>query len=276
MRNDSRWVCTVIMGAVLCSGLLGQGQRPIYSPDTLWKILSRASEIQHAGRASVIIFDLDETLINSQPRTLRILTEFVSDERMARLFPKEMRRLKHLRLKDIRYYVSDTLADLGIRNESLLKELEAYWAPRYFSSEYCTLDSPVSGAAAYVRAVHAAGATVVYLTGRDRPRMERGTLDNLDANGFPLDENTRLIMKPTKDLEDTVFKRSAFETIRTYGTIIGGFDNEPANVNALRDAFPDSEIVLLDTAHTRKPDVPYLDVQWIRDFHLFSAMGEGR
>ncbi|MBI4404638.1 MAG: hypothetical protein HY537_10775 [Deltaproteobacteria bacterium] len=50
------------------------------------------------------------------------------------------------------------------------------------------------------------------------------------------------------------------------GQTIAAFENEPANINAMGDAFPAAALVYLDTIHSKKPDVPGPNTSWIRDF----------
>lgn len=228
-----------------------------YQPEALDRVKTQVQSEEQ----SVVVFDLDDTLINTKERTHRVLREFagsVSDR-----YPYEASRLKTLQVRDTRYVLKETLAQLGIVNEEFLKEASAFWAPRFFSDRYVLGDKPIAGAAAYVRSLDREGAQIVYLTGRDRPNMGKGTEENLRRLGFPKGE---LLMKPDAKMDDFSFKQSAIEHIRELGQIVGVFENEPANLNLLHEAFPDAIGVFVDTIHSPKPDRPYAGAAWVGDF----------
>ena len=123
------------------------------------------------------------------------------------------------------------------------------------------------GAAAYVQKLVSSGAKVVYLTGRDEQRMKIGTETNFRAHHFPLDgTHTVLLMKPTKDLDDLIFKKQAFNSISVMGTVVGAFENEPKNINAMGERFPEASLIFLDTIHSPAPDQTAAKVVWVKDF----------
>jgi len=75
-------------------------------------------------------------------------------------------------------------------------------------------------------------------------------------------------MKPDPKMDDLQFKRDAFAQIEHLGEVVGVFENEPANINAMADAFPGAVAVFVDTIHSPKPDVPAERVEWVRDFRI--------
>ena len=81
-----------------------------------------------------------------------------------------------------------------------------------------------------------AGAKIVYLTGRDIPRMHDGTVISLARNRFPMNASeAELIMKPDPKIDDLEFKKAQMARIAKMGEVIGVFENEPANLNAMAD-----------------------------------------
>lgn len=238
-----------------------------YSPEALVDIQERVEETLGRGETPVVIFDLDDTLINTKERNLRILRDFVSKTNISVKYPVEVEAVSRITLKNIRYLLTDTLKDLGVTNEDFVKEANAFWGPNFFSNEYSAKDRPNRGAAQYVNWLWGSGATIVYLTGRDVPRMEKGTIANLLRHGFPLGgTHARLMMKPTKEEDDLVFKQRALKEIAMMGEVVGGFENEPANINAFQENFPGGIMVFLDTIHSPKPIEPNPGIFWVRDF----------
>ena len=230
-----------------------------YQPESLHALGARVARESLRGANPVVVFDLDDTLINSRTRTVRILNEFSEQQAVP--------ELEHLEVAQIRYDLEDTFKELGLADDKLLALANVFWKTRFFTNEYAAKDRPVPGAAAYVRWLAGQGARIVYLTGRGENEMREGTLANLERNHFPLDDDTVvLLMKPDMKMDDTVFKVAAFARINKMGEVVGAFENEPRNINAMQTAWPDALAIYLDTIHSKKPDVPAPGVFWVRDF----------
>ncbi len=236
-----------------------------YQPGVLREVAER---VRAESPAPVVVFDLDDTLIDTRVRTRRVLRDFVFETRLHQRLPVEAERLSRITLRQLHYDLRDTFAALRIENGALLAEAEAFWRSRFFSDVYAAGDEALPQASSYVRSLHAAGAKVVYLTGRDQPNMYWGTLSSLRKLGFPLGENTELMMKPDAKMNDQEFKRGAMGRIREMGKIVGVFENEPANLNILHEAFPRATAVFLDTQHSSRPDIPFAGATWVKDFRL--------
>ncbi|MBI3544101.1 MAG: HAD family hydrolase [Deltaproteobacteria bacterium] len=238
-----------------------------YRPEALGEVGARVEQAARAGARPVVVFDLDDTLINSRERTTRILRELGESEEVRRAFPDDAETLAATPVSRVRYYLEETFANLGIDNKPLLAQANEFWLKRFFTNDYCAKDKPVRGAVGYVSWLAKLGAKVVYLTGRDAPNMEPGTRYNLTRSRFPMSpENTLLLMKPDPKMDDTEFKKTALAAIGRLGDVVGVFENEPRNINVLHAAFPAAVAVFVDTVHSNKPDVPAADVAWVRDF----------
>ena len=203
----------------------------------------------------VIIFDLDDTLTDSR-------------ERMLRVFHSLGPEFEKLHYRDLQYEPGDTLKHIGYTDAAMIEKISNAWYERFFSNAYVAGDRALPGAVQYVQAVYDEGATIVYLTGRDAPRMKEGTLKSLKLNRFPLGKRTILRMKPDKSLSDAQFKKSEIEWIGNQGDVVAVFENEPTNINLLVDGFPKSQPIFVDTIHSPKPVEPYPTIPWILDFRL--------
>ena len=213
------------------------------------------------------MFDLDGTLYDNRPRTLQILMEY-SDE-VRQHDPEVADALSTLDGQKVRYLLSDTLRECALSHPDVVRDVTQYWRERFFSDDYCGFDVPMDGAPEYVRTCYEAGASIVYLTGRDVPGMFVGTVASLRDHAFPLGvAGVELVLKPDATLADEAFKRSALPSLNRAGEVIAVFDNEPANCNIARGLFPTAEIALLDTQ--KVPGAPELDpnVSLITDFRL--------
>jgi hypothetical protein len=148
-------------------------------------------------------------------------------------------------------------------------EAEAYWRDRFFADPHLVHDVALAGARDFAHACHAAGAVLVYLTGRDLPLMSVGTFKSLRDLGFPIGvPGTELVLKPDAAMPDEAFKRLSAPDLARVGHVVAAFDNEPANCNVFRAHYPDAHVVFVDTQHM--PGAPALEpgVHVVRDFRV--------
>ena len=220
-----------------------------------------------AGRKSTLaIFDLDGTLFDNRTRTIFILREIA--EKFDTKAPGLAAAFENFQdLSIIDYSLDITLAGLGVRHPAETAFIKAEWAKRFFSDDYQKYDMPITGAKPFVERVHKAGATVIYLTGRDVGRMLVGTTEVLRLYGFPVGvAGTMTIVKKEFEQDDELFKKEVSEYIDRLGEVVAVFENEPANSNILAARFPAAASFLVLTQH--RPDAPALNpgIHRIKDF----------
>lgn len=221
----------------------------------LRSILDRVRQQAEAGPA-VLVFDLDGTLMDNRPRVVAILHELAHAWRDRH--PEAAACCAAAQPDDIVYGFIENLRRLGVTDPHLHKEGFAFWKERFFADPHVKHDVEVRGAQRYVRACHKAGAVIVYLTGRDLPKMALGSFASLRDLGFPIGViGTELVVKPTFEMPDSDFKRGVAPDLKRLGTLIAVFDNEPLNVNLFLEAYPTATGVFLDTQYA--PDPPALD-----------------
>lgn len=218
-------------------------------------ILRTTREAARDGRP-IAVFDLDGTLMDNRPRVVAILHE-LAREWSAR-HPGAAERCRAAQNDDIVYGFVENLVRLGIEDPLLHEEGLAFWKARFFADPHMRHDVEIPGARSFVEACYAAGATIVYLTGRDLPNMALGTLASLRDLGFPIGViGTELVTKPTFDMPDSEFKRGVAPSFSRFGDVVAVFDNEPGNCNIFLEAHPACASVFLDTQHAPSP--PPLD-----------------
>jgi hypothetical protein len=225
--------------------------------------------LAEAGPGKVGVFDLDGCLFDTRVRQVTIFREFASRHGQWKLYDVEP---KHFISWDLR----DPLQGIGLVEEDyaeFYEELKTFWASCFFSSEYVRMDQAMPGATDLIRRCHDAGMFIVYLTGRDHT-MRAGTEAGLVANGFPYGvERSQLFTKPDFAMDDTIYKADALVQIAKIGEPVVFMDNEPSNVNAFSDAFPNALHVFVETDHSPKPVTPYEQIPWIRSFFRSSWHG---
>jgi hypothetical protein len=215
-----------------------------------------ASASRHAEGPPVVVFDLDGTLLDNRPRVVAILRELA--EAWAEERPEVAAKLRRATVERVAYGIVHNAQALGIDDAPLHEAIFTYWKERFFRDEYLRHDVEVPGAAAFARACHEAGASLVYLTGRNLPAMALGTFASLRDLGFPIGVvNTSLVLKPTFEMPDVEFKQGVAPAFARVGRVIASFDNEPANCNLFLEHHPSARSVFVDTQHA--PDPPPLD-----------------
>ena len=229
----------------------------------LERILGRCAHT--AGTPPVVVFDLDGTLMDNRPRTAAILRELALDWNDRE--PKLAARLMAANPEEIPYHFKDTLDVLGITRAGLAAEALEFWKARFFADPHIAHDVEVKGAIRFARACYDAGASVVYLSGRDLPLMGLGTFGSLRRHGFPIGVcGTELVLKPEAKMIDFEFKRFEAPKLARVGTVVASFDNEPENCNAFLAQFPDADSVLVDTQHAGGAPALLSGVKVIGDF----------
>lgn len=229
----------------------------------LERILGRCAHTE--GRPPVVVFDLDGTLMDNRPRTAAILRELARDWEARE--PELAKRLVAADPEQIPYHFKDTLEVLGVTREDLVAEAFEFWKARFFADPHITHDVEVKGAIRFAKACYDAGASIVYLTGRDLPLMGLGTFGSLRRHGFPIGVcGTELVLKPEAKMLDFEFKRFEAPKLARVGNVVASFDNEPENCNVFLQQFPDAESVLVDTQHAGGAPPLMPGVKVIADF----------
>jgi hypothetical protein len=210
-------------------------------------------------------FDLDGTVLSNKPRQARIVREFgqaTGDRRLQRCAPESI----------VSWDLRDTARLCGLDVDEAARvepALRRFWFERFFTSEYCADDVPVTGAREFLGRVLDRGGRIVYVTGR-HAGMEQWTLAVFRASGFPLPDGDRiqLWLKPNKDDDDDRWKETCHSRLFVLSGVACAFDNEPTHVNAYKRAFPEAYVVHLDTDHSGRP-VEVLDsIPSVADFRM--------
>ncbi|AKT36442.1 HAD family hydrolase [Chondromyces crocatus] len=200
----------------------------------------------------MIVFDLDGTLMDNRPRVVAILHELAEEWR--RNHPEAAARVADARAEHIGYGFQENLRRLGVLDEALHAHGFEFWKSRFFQDPHIRHDIEVPGARAFACACYEAGATLVYLTGRDLPNMALGSFASLRDLGFPIGVvGTELVVKPAFEIPDHEFKRNVAPALARLGRVIAAFDNEAANCNLFVEHHAASTVVFLDTQYAPNP-----------------------
>lgn len=236
--------------------------------ERLNRVIDDIKRLTAKQQSSLVIFDLDGTLFDNRTRTIFILRE-ISELFSARVPQLAAAFDRYHELSVIDYSVETTLRRMKVSNKKEIEFIKQEWGKRFFSDDYQKFDFPLLGAKSYVCRAHAAGATVIYLTGRDVGRMLVGTTECLRLYGFPVGiEGTMMIVKKRFEQDDELFKKEVSTYLARLGKVVAVYENEPANSNILQAKFPDAASFFVLTQH--RPDAPRLSrgIYKIRDFRV--------
>lgn len=232
----------------------------------LQKAISDVRAAYNKQERPMVIFDVDGTLLDNRPRIMQILKEYGTSE-LKGVRPEDANKLLALNIAHIQYRLTDTLSAIGVTDPAVINNAAVFWSQRFFNDDYLKYDSPTPGSVNFVRTLYSNGARIVYLTARDQPRQLMGTVKALRDHGYPIGiQGTELIMKPTVQTQDAVYKQQVTNYLRHYGKVIATFDNEPANVNVYRRAFADASVFLFAAPHSPNPPPLLPNIQHLAAF----------
>ena len=253
------------MASAAIAAVTSDGSAPVYKPEVLNEVVAASEKCIAEKQVPVVVFDLDSTLLNNAPRNRAIIEEFAREEGSKEVdFVKAVSVMKD---EHMAYALEDTMKNIGVTDKKIIKELKNVWYKKFFTDKYVVLDSVYDGAVDYVKKLHSKGVKVVYLTGRDTPDMEKGTIKSLKDLGFPFgDTNAVLLTKPEKPIKDDDFKKTASADILKMGKVIASFDNEPKNVNLFKEVFPGALVVFIETNHNPKAVPVDKTIPWIKSW----------
>ena len=228
----------------------------------------RIEDAQAKGLLPVIIFDLDDTLIDCRHRKYRVIRDFLALALVQENFAYECQILSQLSWENVQYRVLDTLAQQGVQNPIFGDQLFQFWRKHYFTYPYLINDEPFPRALELVQHCHDLGAVTVYLTGRDVPGMGQGTYDSMQKLGFPVTgDRVHFILKKDPTEGDLEFKIGALERIAVLGHVIAALENELPNLNAMAERFPHASMYWRKTLYLPHPPQPHPRVEELLHFH---------
>lgn len=149
------------------------------------------------GERPRVVFDIDDTLTDSRARTLAIAHAF--DQAMG------TDHFANLQSAQVEYPPTETARAAGL-SPSEVRQFLNFWQPRFFSEGAMDDDVGIPPMIDLAKQAAAAGADVVFLTGR--PEEQRAsTLAELARLGIPQAEGDHLFMSNSTDGADFKLRR---------------------------------------------------------------------
>lgn len=213
-------------------------------------VLAHRARLQSQGRRGpwVALFDIDSTLMDTGPRNAAIL------EAAFRAVPGLAPWRGKVALDGRTWNILEPLLAAGLDDPPVLAAVRDFWAQRFFDDDWLVHDQPYAGVAVFLHDLKAEGFRLAYLTGRHSSGMEAGTRRSFLDHGLPAGPDESFFFKPSFEMPDRDFKASVCAGVLALGTLVVTVDNEPANVNLFRAAFPEASVIWLDTLTSPDPE----------------------
>ena len=252
---------------------LQQSRFTPHSGDALLATLDKAvTKTLDAGKTPVLLLDLDSTLYDTSKRNHVILKEWLAEKKPQDPVYSALNDMQ----QDVRFYsMADLFGNIGLSLDDAAtkahwEDLKEYWKARFFTDPYVNYDQPYPGSPDFVRAAFQLDVVIAYLTGRDRPGMEKGTLQTLQRDGFPMPNghNVFLYMKPQREGDDYLYKMGELEKIEKLGHVVASFENEPKNFIGICHKFPQAIHVFVDSVCSDHPALPAEDAYLLESWAI--------
>ncbi len=259
---------------------------PLSSQDIVFKILNHAAQPNKAKKPKAVIFDIDETLIETTPRAMQGMKKW-AETKEANAFPEVQGRLRRLTITQIRYDETETLAALGLNlNSSEVKTalplLRRYWRDYYFSNEgISNQETAYPGAFEFIKALLRLKVKIYFITGRNHETMREGTIQQLayrlNQHGIDI-ESPYIDLKLRKKVQGqqiytSTFKEMEFRSISQEYEVLAILDNDIWNLESANRAFAKSEtmIVFVDTSYPNDRYMPLKGIYRITNGNYLSS-----
>ncbi len=221
---------------------------------------SLSSALQLLTPKTLVVLDIDSTLVQTHKRNEAILRSFAKDSTHSRRSLFEQAECFPLE-----YGYAQALERLGLQAEDeVAKEAAKYWRQHFFSNNYLHHDIPHDGAVEFVELLNKKWIPHVYLTGRPKPLMWEGTLETLNQLGFPVEEKI-LHLKPQPQDVDEIFKSQKMNELKKNYSQVVFIDNEPRVLNQIDHDHSEIHLIFVDTCHSPNV-VPPSSAFKIKDF----------
>lgn len=243
------------------------------------ELIGQVLKLHKPNSTKAWVLDLDSTLFNTGKRNKEIFRSYLEYKKDVpaswKLALENIHPLKQsfgIR-ESIEWALGPHMGEDNAKEEShkIWQDFQHFWEHNFFASTFMHFDVPYEGSNHFAQKIYDLGFSIVYLTGRDMARSLEGTLASLTSHQFPMGDRTKLILKPSFrwSMTDVEFKQDASRKIAKEFEVVASIDNEPENLHAFAEHFPNSEIVLFHSIMSKKnPEASIFDDLGKRDLIL--------
>jgi hypothetical protein len=168
----------------------------------IMEVLHTILEMKKAGVTPALVFDVDNTLVDTRYRTMAAARAFVLNGE---------RPLAHATLETVGYLPSETCANNRIDDPDVQRAFADFFDDYFWRESSFTHDQPIEMTIALAQLAEKLGAEIYFLTGRTETFRDL-TKDKLEELGLTVKSKEHLIMKsPERDAEGNLEKTEPFK-----------------------------------------------------------------
>jgi phosphoglycolate phosphatase-like HAD superfamily hydrolase len=203
------------------------------------------------GESVRVVFDIDDTLSESRSRTLQVAKDWDS--------ANGTHHFDGLTLAKVSSTGGETARGLGL-SESVVQAFAAHWDTEFWKPERFAADTPIAPMVKLAQAARAAGAQVIFLTGRVEA-LEGATIAQLRRFGLQGVDAQTVVSKADLSVRTAAFKTQWLQESAAQGHHLAFFVTESRrDVAAVQQSVPQAPVVLRDSplggAETVAADTP--------------------
>ncbi len=216
----------------------------------------------------MLVFDLDETLVNSIPRrylayreVLPALVAALPSETEQASVARAVERLSLFGMERLsnRYDAVELFRSLGVLNAGFIREADRTMFRAYLHERYMDFDQEVPCATTFVRRMLRRGAHLFYVSSRSQSKQAEGTARSLRRLRMAEAGDAVEVILKQDGIESIDFKRQAFARVHAAkrlggrpARVVGVFENEPENINAMLREFPEARAYFVTGAWLKR------------------------
>lgn len=245
------------------------------SQQLLAQIITHIQDATKQEKRSLLIFDIDSTLIDTSYRTSAIFKEFAKQASHQDIWPDLCQQIRNWKELVEVYDPIDFLnqhAGMKLERESNTAQyILRFWKERFFDELWLAHDRPYPGGREFVYQCLHEGADIAYLTGREHSSSVEGTKRWLATHRFPLldhDKRTRLMLKSNRRMLDHVYKDEGLRELKRGYDLVWFFENEVELILMAMAHHSEIKSVLFDSVHSGRSQLGETKVarihSWLR------------
>ena len=206
---------------------------------------------------SLFVFDIDSTLFCMKYRTQALIDSCLENSSFCEKFKPHLKKIKEIQVTETDWSIPEIMSRYGFHpEEEVVIAVHKIWRKGFFSNDYLYLDRPYKDCVNFIQYISHLKAQVYYLTARNHNNMYEGTVQSLKQWGFPLIQESHLIMKKDSSRKDSAYKTAHLQSLSKKFDTILFFENEPVILNKIAQQLPQIRLFWMNSTHSRQESPP--------------------
>ncbi len=182
------------------------------------------------GKPTYVVFDIDNTLVDTRYRTLAAAKTYALRIPFAQ-------KMSKIRFCDVRYDGESTAKQCGL-SQTLCRGFQDYWNEYFWHPRHFKADKRIRETSQLARKAKWAGAEVLYLTGRIET-LKDATIAELKRFGLPDADAAHVMCKPTMNTPTPAFKKKVvLDMLKEKRHLSWFMSDSLSDIKAIQEATP--------------------------------------